>query len=99
PTRVALDRILSEEHQVTGNWSAFTGDLAPFDVRPAATMWNRGFIERLGGYDGRFETVEDVQLALKTASAKARVLRFRRPKQVYCVKPGRDSLPRPRVEG
>jgi glycosyltransferase involved in cell wall biosynthesis len=82
-----------------GDWATFTGHLAPFEVRPAATMWKRTFLEGLGGYDARFETVEDVQLALKASASRARVWRGSHPKQVYYRRPGRDSFPRWRVEG
>jgi len=87
------------DHPIVGNWSTFTGLLSPFNVRPAATMWRKDFLEGLGGYDGRFETAEDIQLALKAAAAGARVWRGRRPKALYSRRPGRDSFPRPRVEG
>jgi glycosyltransferase involved in cell wall biosynthesis len=80
-------------------WGPLLPELRPFDVRLTATMWSRAFFLRLGGYDGRFEGIEDVQLAFKAAQARASVRPMPRPKQVYCLRPGRETLARVRVEG
>jgi hypothetical protein len=73
--------------------------LRPFDVRLTATMWRRDYFLQLGGYDSRFEGIEDVQLAFKASVRSARVIRLPQPKQVYCRRPERETLRRLRIEG
>jgi len=67
-------------------WSLFLPQLSPLDVRPAGTLWRNEFFRRLGGYDARFESAEDFQLACRANAAGARVKRFEVPKQCYSAR-------------
>lgn len=80
-------------------WAPLLPQLRPFDVRLTATMWRRDFYVRMGGYDGRFEGIEDVHLAFKAARMQARIGRMTRPKQIYCRRGERETFSRVRVEG
>ena len=55
-------------------------------------MWGREFFLRTGGFDGRFEGIEDVHLAFKADQLGARAARRDRPKQLYCRRPRRETL-------
>jgi GT2 family glycosyltransferase len=74
-----------------GMWGGILPRLQPFDVRPASLLWRRAFLLKLGGFDGRFESAEDLQLALKADRQGARVARHPTPKQAYRTRPGNSN--------
>lgn len=69
-------------------WGDLLPGLHPIDVRPASLIWRRSFLLGLGGFDGRFESAEDLQLMLKAERQGARVVRQPVPKQAYRLRPG-----------
>lgn len=89
----------SEALRHAENWSPILPRLRPFDVRLTANLWRRDFFLHAGGFDGRFDGFEDVQLAFKADRLGARVVRRARPKQLYCQRPGRETRERVRIEG
>jgi glycosyltransferase involved in cell wall biosynthesis len=64
-------------------WGELLPGLHPIDVRPASLIWKRSFLLGLGGFDGRFEGAEDLQLAFKAHRQGARMVRHLPPKQAY----------------
>lgn len=45
----------------------------PIDPRPVGTLWNREAFLSIGGYDGRYESIEDLHLVWKAHKAKLRI--------------------------
>jgi hypothetical protein len=88
---------LNKEHQgsVDTAWGALFPGLRPLDVRPAATLWRTSVFRALGGYDARFESGEDLQLAWKGVHSGGIVELATCAKQIYRAKPKRwlgDSM-------
>ena len=106
PTVVAPFNPASSSTERTGSpqphqpiWTPLTSEIGPIDVRLSATVWSRTFLEKISGYDPRFDGFEDVHLGFKAARAGARIVHFDSPKQVYCQKAGRATLAPIRVNG
>ena len=72
-------------------WAELLPGLHPIDVRPASLIWRRDFLLKLGGFDGRFESAEDLQLVLKADRMGGRVVRHPAPKQAYRTRPGNPN--------
>lgn len=68
-------------------WGPLFPDQPPVDVRPAATVWRTATFRKLGGYDARFESGEDLHLVWKCLHAGFAVERTGFAKQVYQAKP------------
>lgn len=65
----------------------------PINARPACLLWRRDLFLDIGGYDARFEMIEDFDLARRADHAGGELLSFRKPKQSYLLElEGRPDL-------
>lgn len=75
-------------------WSDLLPRLHPTDVRPASLIWPKKLFLSLGGYDARYESVEDVDLLLRFHDTEFEIVRHEYPKQAYRIsKPKHDHGP------
>lgn len=94
-TEALFQEHLREEGRIPTRFFPAENDLFPFpkemqlDVKMAAILWRRTTIERLEGFDGRFDMVEDNDILWRAALAGLRA------KQVGFCKQSYNQMPNP----
>ena len=73
--------------QVQSMWAPLFSEYPAVDVRPAATIWRTASYQQLAGYDARFESGEDFQLAWRGLRSGLVMVHATAAKQIYHAKP------------
>jgi hypothetical protein len=75
-----------------GSWDELLPRFAPVDVAPSAVLWRRDSFLDLGGFDGRFDGAEDLQMMFRAAETGLTLARHEEPKQCYFLREGRRTF-------